>query len=539
MKKIILSVIILFFLLFGIYQIGFKKNKPKFNLVKVSQGTVYQEILETGIVKKGEEINIGFKSSGRIEEIYVEVGQEVEEKALLAKLEARELQIQLKEAGANLDLVKIKLNKLLAGASPEEIKIARTAVESAQISLEQSQQDLEDVETGAGEDLKADYEDALNILDDSYLKIYNSFNVVDLIQRTYFYTNDQESIKFRENKEKIEEAESQAKSFLDIVKNNPNNENIDTALLEIKEALDESSEALTNIRETCESPVYQFVVSSTNKTSLDTQRGYINTALTNVTNSQQTVSSTKITNTTNINSAKSEVYSAESQLTAAQAELEKITASPREEDVNLYQAQIKQAEAQVEFLRNQIQDTVLKSPTDGQIIKINKRVGEIVQPTLQDGLISLLPLAPFEIETDIYEEDVVKITLGNSVDISLVAFPDKTFKGKVVSINPAQKLIEGVVYYEVIIGPASELGNWIPEKVKPGMTADVAIVTALKENVLIVPEDAIQKKDDKLMVQVLKSGIIEEREIEIGLEGSNDVVEVVSGLEEGEEVVVE
>ena len=533
MKKIILSIVILSLLLFGIYQVCFKKAKTEFTLAEVSQGTVYQEVSETGTVKKGEEINISFKNSGRIEKIYIEVGQEVKEGDILAKLEDNQLQIQLKEAEANLDLVKIRLNKLLAGATPEEIKVAQTAVENAQIFLEDSQQNLKDVETEAEEDLKAVYEDALNVLDDSYLKIYNSFNVVDLIQKTYFIAYDQESIKVRENIDEIEKAKLSAESYLDTAKLTKNYQDIDTAISQMKDALKEVFDALGDIREMCDSGV-----TSTDKTSLDTQRSYINTALSNVTNSQQTVSSTKTTNTTNINSAQSKINSAESQLTATQVELERITASPRKEDIDLYQAQIKQAEAQLELLKNQIQDTILKSPTDGQVIKINKKVGEVVQPLLQDGFISLLPSAPFEIETDIYEEDVVKIDIGNPVDISLVAIANQTFKGKVISINPIQKLIEGVVYYEVTIGSASEFGNWIPEKVKPGMTADIVITTAVKENVLIIPEDTIQKKDDKLIVQVFKNGLLEEREIEIGLEGSNDVVEVISGLEKGEKVII-
>ncbi|KPJ71581.1 hypothetical protein AMJ50_01700 [Parcubacteria bacterium DG_74_3] len=105
-------------------------------------------------------------------------------------------------------------------------------------------------------------------------------------------------------------------------------------------------------------------------------------------------------------------------------------------------------------------------------------------------------------------------------------------------IYPSQKIIEGVVYYEVIVGPTSDLETWIPDTVKPGMTADLTIQTALKENVLIVPEKAIQEKNGKTLVQIFQAGKIQEQTIETGLWGSNDLVEVVSGLEEGEQVVI-
>jgi len=184
-------------------------------------------------------------------------------------------------------------------------------------------------------------------------------------------------------------------------------------------------------------------------------------------------------------------------------------------------------------LENQIEDTVLRSPVDGQVTKINKRVGEQVQPMLKDPVISLLPVAPFEVEVDIYEEDIVKINVGNSVDIVLTPFPDEILKGKVVSIDPVEKLIEGVVYYEITIDFEDP-----PEKLKPGMTADVIIKTASRENVLVIPEEAIEKKDGKVIVQVFIGKTPQEREIEIGLIGSDDMVEVISGLKEGEEVVI-
>jgi hypothetical protein len=70
------------------------------------------------------------------------------------------------------------------------------------------------------------------------------------------------------------------------------------------------------------------------------------------------------------------------------------------------------------------------------------------------------------------------------------------------------------------------------------MTADIAIKTALRENVLIISEDAIKQRDDKFIVEVFEGGIIKEREIEIGLRGEENRVEIISGLEEREQVVI-
>ena len=216
----------------------------------------------------------------------------------------------------------------------------------------------------------------------------------------------------------------------------------------------------------------------------------------------------------------------------AEKNLAKIISPPVQEDIDLCTAEVKKAQSAKVLLENKLKEATLRSPVDGQIVKINKRVGETVQ--LTDSVITLIPSKPFEIETDIYEEDIIRIKPGDQVDITLVAFPDETFKGKVISIDPAEKLIEGIVYYKVSIGFEEE-----KEGLKLGMTADINIVTNIKENVLSIPESALIKKDKKTFVQVLKAGEIEEREIQIGLEGSNDLIEVISGLEEGEEIILQ
>ncbi len=532
-KKVIIILIVVIVVSLFVYQKYFKKEEIDFELVRVTRGNVVREVSETGQVKKSEELNLGFKLSGVIEQIYIEVGEQVKEGDILAKLENSQLKIQLQEAEANLELNQAQLDKLLAGASPQDIQIAQTSVDNAQLSFQSAKQSLEDIKSQGQDNVESAYEDALNILDDSYLKIANAFNTADLIQRTYFTKSDQQSVTVKENKERIGNAKDQTKAYLDAAKANQLHPDIDEALLNMKSNLNTVSDALKIIRNTCEDPYYKNTVSSTNKSSLDTHRGYINTALTNVANTQQTISSTKITNTINGNTYQASFDTAKGQLRAAEDNLVKIMAPPRQEDIDLYQAQLNQAKAKVRLLEKKIEDTVLKSPVGGQIVRVNKSEGEIVQSALSDALLTLLPTSPFKIEVDIYEEDVVKMEVGNEVDISLVAFPNTTLEGKVAFIDPAEKMIDGVVYYEVIIS-----FNNPPLGVKPGMTVDLIITTGLRENVLVIPGEAIKEKDGRVTVQVLKDEIFKEREIEIGLRGSDYMIEVSSGLTEGEELIL-
>jgi len=499
-KTIVIIIIAVLIIGFGVWQGFFKKEEPSFTLTEVVRGNISQEVSETGQVKKGEEINLSFKSSGEIEKIYVEVGDNIITGQDLAKLDTSQLFIQLTEAQSALEVVKAKRA-------------------DTQVSLENAKQDLNNIKDKAEDDLNNAYEDALIVLDDVYLKIYNTFNVVHNVQKTYFYTLNEYGLKVIEEKYRIKSSLKKIKSLVSDIKSNPQHENIDSALSETKAALEKVSNALKRIRDITENAVYREIISSTDKSYLDTQKLNINNVLDDIINSQQNISTIKINNKTNINVAEAKVSTLEAQLQSDG------------ETAGLYQAQVKQAEAQINFLENQIEAATLKSPTRAQIIKINKKVGE--QSMLGDSIVSLLPVVPFSIEADIYEEDVVKINIGNPVDISLVAFPEKSFKGKVISIEPAEKIIEGVVYYQVTI-----TFEKLPEGVKPGMTADVIIKTALKENVLIIPEDAVQEKDGKQIVEVLKDNLIEEREIKTGLKGSNNLVEVISGLKEDDKILL-
>ena len=515
---------------FVVYRFFVKNNEPEFILEEAALGAVIKEVSETGAVKISEETNLNFKNAGRIEEIYVKIGDQIEQGQSLAKLGTGQLYIELSEAEAALEVTQADYNKLLAGSSEQEIKIAETEVLSAEINLNNAKQNLEDVKADAQEDIIQAYQDALDDLEDSYLKIYNAHKTADDIKQSYFTSSDQEGVKVQENLEKIKQARDAAKFYLDSAKESSAEQDIDLALLELKKNLSDSRESLEIIRDMTDKPSYRDSVSDSDKTSLDNQKSYINTAYANIISASQTISGVKITNQTNINDAQANIFSAEIKLLKAQDELALKKAGPTQENIDLYLAKIKQAQSKVFLLQDKIRETVLKSPGQGQITKINKRKGEMVQAT--DSIVSFLPSGPFQVEVDIYEEDVVEVNIDNIVKIILPAFPDDVFEGRVASIDPAEKLINGVVYYEVVVNFQDS-----KEGIKPGMTADIIIETAKKENVLIISKSALKKENGNKIIRVFEEGEVEEKKIEVGLEG-DEYVEVISGLQEGEQVIV-
>jgi len=182
-------------------------------------------------------------------------------------------------------------------------------------------------------------------------------------------------------------------------------------------------------------------------------------------------------------------------------------------------------------LADQILDSTIKSPLDGQIAKINKEIGE--QATLGEGIVSLIPTKPFQVETDISESDIGKIKIGNDIKIILDAFPEEEFSGKVVEIDPAETVIAGVIYYKIKASLETE-----DERIKPGMTANLTVIIDSKENVLTIPQRAVIEKNGKKFTKILKDkDIFKEIEVQTGLRGSSGIIEILAGLKEGDKII--
>jgi RND family efflux transporter MFP subunit len=184
----------------------------------------------------------------------------------------------------------------------------------------------------------------------------------------------------------------------------------------------------------------------------------------------------------------------------------------------------------------QIEDNIIISPIDGQIVTINYEVGE--QTSLAKPIFNLLAQSDFDVEIDISESDINKLKVGNSVEITFDAFgEDQKFQGRVAFIEPAETVIQEVIYYKAKIELINVSAGYL-KNIKPGMTANAIIVTNSKKNVLTVPNRAIVDKNGAgKFIRVLDLGKMREIPIETGIRGDNGMIEIISGLEDGTEVI--
>lgn len=271
-------------------------------------------------------------------------------------------------------------------------------------------------------------------------------------------------------------------------------------------------------------------------TSVQTAQNNLNDSINDLNNeilsAKNVLATAKVTGARDIAAAQAKSDSSYQAWQVAEAQLNQLKAGTRTQDINLSQAQVSQAQASLDLVKNQINNNILKAPLDGTITKKNYEAGE--QFSSAKPIFSLLGINNFEIEVDVSEADITKVAVNDRTEITLDAFgEDVKFAGLVNFIEPAETVIQDVIYYKVKINFDGK-----DKDVKSGMTANVNITTAEKDNILIMPSRAvIEKNGSGKFARLLVAEQIKEAPITIGLRGDNGLVEILSGLNEGDVVV--
>ena len=191
---------------------------------------------------------------------------------------------------------------------------------------------------------------------------------------------------------------------------------------------------------------------------------------------------------------------------------------------------LEQARLQFESAQWELAATVLIAPTDGTVTDLGVAVGETV--SAGQAAVVLSDLRALQVEINVDETDVARVSVGQETQITLDAFPGAELTGEVTFIAPVAKVESGVVLYPVTVQLSP-----VQLPVRAGMTADVEITTASRGNALIVPLRAVHTEGARTYVHRLAGDQIERMEVELGLMTDTEV-EITGGLEEGDVVSV-
>ncbi|OGO05049.1 MAG: hypothetical protein A2Y73_05685 [Chloroflexi bacterium RBG_13_56_8] len=224
------------------------------------------------------------------------------------------------------------------------------------------------------------------------------------------------------------------------------------------------------------------------------------------------------------------VASAQSQIASAQANLARLLSSPAPEDIAIAEAQVAQAKVSVEVAAGRLNDTELKSPASGELVSWDLHVDDPASPATPVG--SMVDLSLFHVQVSIDEIEIAQVKEGQTVRITLDAFPDNQLQGTVAKIDPAGQNLQGLVSYAVRIDlDPTEL------PIRPLMTASIDIVVDHRENVLLVPNQALRRDPQGIYVEILENNTPTRVSVTSGV-ADEEHTEILTGLEEGQEIIV-
>ncbi len=234
-------------------------------------------------------------------------------------------------------------------------------------------------------------------------------------------------------------------------------------------------------------------------------------------------------------------YSADKELESAQRDYSNSLVN-----LQLQQAQVKQAEASLLSAETELKYTKIVSPVEGIVISKEVEVGQTVAASFQTPTLFMVAedLTKMEIIASIVEADIAKVMVGQVVEFRVDSYPDTMFFGMVSQVRNSPITVQNVVSYDVVV----EIDNK-DRLLKPGMTANIEIITAEKTNVVLAPNQALRffmtdekgqtKRYKDRGIWVLERGQPKRISIRTGVADEEHTEVISDQLKEGVSVIVE
>lgn len=598
-KSTIVGLVLVVLIGGGLFARSRSNKGPFYETQAVEQGALRQTVDVSGEAKPQTRVDLSFKTSGKLENLLVTVGQSVKAGDVLASLDAQDANFALRRAAASLAQAQANLAARQAQDSPQAIQIAEAQRDQARANLEKAQSDLIQIRSTSSEQVRL----AQIALDTAQQNLINSGSGADLGVQTSLASlqtsltsaaaalsaamTESDTILGVENTAANDLYESvlgiydrasltRAQGLVisarvtqrradQLVRGLGSNAaatavlaagqaTVD-ALQQVQVLLDETQKVLTNSGTNTGLTITDL---STKRSTIQSLRTSIATQYATISASVQALRTSENTRTTTraqldnavktaqsnlsiaVSNERSQVKSAETMiqvqqaaLSSAEATLSQRRSPARAVDLQVLRAQVQDVQVVYEEAAQRLKDTELRAPIAGMIAEILPARGEQV---MQNGkIMGLVVTENYTVEASIPEADIAKIQQGQAAVVTLDAFGDDVpFSAKVLSIEPDRIKIQDAVFYKVsvAIDPTDR-------PIKPGMTANITITTGEASDALIIPLRAVRTEGGVRRVRVLRAdGTAQEAEITIGLRGDEGRVQVQSGVQVGDQLIV-
>jgi len=558
-------------LAFGVWL--FAPQQPEIITETATRGDLVQTVEAVGTVASERDLTLKFPVTGVVAEVYISEGDEVKTNQELARLKNDALTADVQSASAQLAAESAALRELKEGTRPEDIRIAEIEVEKARASLASAQASLR----GAEEKLETGEEKLASLLREAAtslagyvttsqstasqqlttartsLRIFDDVFQSNEIDRVVNQNQPASYNILLRQKQTAERAAEDVRNtvttgFDDYREAIASMQQVRGALLAVANVLDEAYAFIADLD--LVGGTFDVSDRETHKATLTTEKKSVQSALssldtamknlqdaaanfdTKIATEENTLAAAKSTKETSL----ADILYYETSLQTKEVELQRKRTGARQTEIDAAAAQVSQAYAQLNRAKAKLEDSILRAPFEGTITRVDMKAGEFTGDfDNYTYSISMLGASPYRVEMYVAEIDIPKVQLSQSGSIELDAFQGKKIPLRVSQIDPGATERDGVAKYLVTLDFLS-----LQENLRIGMSGDGEIYTDRREDVVMIPGRAVlHGEDGREMVRILMpTGEIEERPVVTGIDGADGEVEVVSGIEEGETVVI-
>ncbi len=412
-----------------------------------------QSVSLTGKVIAAKNVDMGFEATGRVNKVYVKVGDRVKAGATLASLANGDYSASLQKNYALVASEDARLRDIQMGNKKEDIALSQDEYVNAQSDLQIAQQSFAD----QLQDIYAKADDAIR------LKVDIAFNNPRSVNPQFKYSIDQNQAL----KSSLEDQRLRLGEMFVVWSKNISIENLPNIrdyISDVQRFINDANVAISIVTERTNTSDSTYAIILSNKTDIAAARTSFSLAV-------STLNQAEIA----YKNSKNAVVKAENQL-----KLKKSGAT--QEQIDQQRANLNSAYAGVTSAQALIGKTLIRAPFEGVITKVDIKEGEISSPNTP--VIGLLNDGEYQIETFVSENDIAKLKVGQVAKVALDAYGrDVFFDAMVISVDPAETLKDGVSTYRTKIQFTTK-----DERIKSGLTANIEIETDRRQSVLLMPQ---------------------------------------------------
>lgn len=488
---------------------------------EVTREDVVRTITAVGVLRTYNIVDVKSKAGGIVSQILVDVGDEVKAGQLLARIDPADTLAVYNQARADLEAAEARIEQAL-----ESLRLQREqsqlAVQQAEANLQAAEARLRQAEERARLQptvTEAQLQAARTTLETAQKNLEQLERVIIPQERAQAQAN------YDAARQAVETAQRNYERLKNLLqKGYVSQQQVDNAAAQLENARAQLIAAQQRLQ-TLEQDI---------QTRLETARARVQEAEANLRAAEANRAQVEVAQQA-LREARAQYEQAKTALAQAQSNLRQIRL--READIAAAKAQRARADAQLYNAKVQLDSTTITAPMNGVVIARFVEQGTIVPPGTSlfsqgNTLLQIADTSRMYVEVSVDEADIGSVRIGQPVDIRVDAFRRERFKGKVSRIDPQAVLEQNVTVIKVRV----EIEKPDP-RLKPGMNASCEFLVARKNDVIAVPNEAVNETPQGAFVEVMVNGQPRRREVKLGVQG-NTKTEIVDGLQPGEVVVV-